>query len=50
VASDLYPTYFETVDIKSEVCQFYETLFEINITDDMCQAIIHGETMRLPKN
>jgi iron complex transport system substrate-binding protein len=50
VASDLYPTYFETVDIKSEVCQFYETLFEINITDDMYQAIIHGETMRLPKN
>ncbi|MBS7526285.1 ABC transporter substrate-binding protein [Fusibacter paucivorans] len=50
VANDLYPDRFVDVDLQGEVHQFYDTLFEFNLTEDMYQAIMRGETMRLPKN
>lgn len=49
IAKLLYPDYFEDIDMVQEIQVFYETYFEISLSEEDIQMIISGQGMRTPK-
>lgn len=49
IAKLLYPEQFKDIDITEEVCEFYDTYFDIELTEKDVQQIISGEGMREAK-
>ena len=49
VAKILYPEKFKA-DVREIARAYYHTLFEFELTDDMYDQMLKGETMRIPKD
>ncbi len=49
VAKLLYPECFEDIDIRQETKDFYETYFDIQLSEEDVTQILDGQGMRKPK-
>lgn len=50
VSNDLYPELYEDVDLMEFYQRFYRELFEFELSEDMYEAMLVGDNMRLSKD
>ncbi len=48
-AKKVYPNLFKDIDLKKEIAQFYKTFFNIVLTKQMIDKILHNKGMRLER-
>lgn len=49
IASVLYPEYFNDIDIREEIYDFYNEFFKITLTEQDIDTILSGNGMRAPR-